>query len=107
MSKRKKTEVELECTKPCEHAHQTKPECHHPDFEGRRFKPLIIAEEGSTHPVFCPLVKKDADASMRRSIRYRKAVDSGKLHPEIEADFVQMSDEEQISWLKENVGESP
>jgi hypothetical protein len=33
--------------------------CKHPDFENRKLKPLIIAEEGTVYPNFCPLPKKE------------------------------------------------
>ena len=32
--------------------------CLHPDFEKRKLKPLIIAEEGTVYPPFCPLPDK-------------------------------------------------
>ena len=32
--------------------------CRHPQFENLHAKPLIIAEQGETYPVFCPLKKK-------------------------------------------------
>jgi hypothetical protein len=54
-------EAELECGKPCEHANLKTHECHHPEFDDKRFKPFLIAEQGMTHPVFCPLVKDKND----------------------------------------------
>lgn len=47
--------TEMACDK-CEHAHHIV--CRHPYFQGRRVKPLIIAEQGSVVPLFCPLSKE-------------------------------------------------
>jgi hypothetical protein len=49
--------AEMACNN-CEHAHYSV--CRHPKFQNKnRVKPLIIAEQGSVAPPFCPLPEEE------------------------------------------------